>query len=65
MERSQQIAYSVEGKHPLTSVDCLRMAIHAWVVFMSRILKTGRFSLGLQGLTLFVETPWFDASIGR
>lgn len=32
---------------------------------MSLILTIGRFSLGLQGFTLFVETPWFDASIGR
>jgi hypothetical protein len=32
---------------------------------MSLILTIGRFAVGLVGLTLFIETPWFDASIGR
>ena len=28
------------------------------------VVSVGRFSVGFNGLTLFVETPWFDASIG-
>ena len=29
------------------------------------IIAIGGFAFGFNGLTLFVETPWFDASVGR
>jgi hypothetical protein len=29
------------------------------------IVSFGGFAFGFNGLTLFVETPWFDASVGR
>lgn len=32
---------------------------------VSIIITIKSVAFGLNGLTLFVETPWFDASIGR
>jgi hypothetical protein len=37
---------------------------HLGASTMSLILTIKAFAVGIDGLTLFVETPWFDASIG-